>query len=96
MSRKWCFQFMCKTSGCESEEQGSIRKNTQNWEDNGGCLPAWTRQVAGNVIKLKEIIVSSSVLLKNAIAFFKTKCIENLCIKKLLDTIFNHKAMHYY
>ena len=55
--------------------------------------PPWTREVAGNVIKSRHIIVSSSVLLKNAIAFFKTKCIENLSIKKLLDTIFNHKAI---
>jgi hypothetical protein len=34
------FSLFGKTSGCESEEQGSIPENTQNWEDNGGCLPA--------------------------------------------------------
>ena len=34
------FSLFGKTPGCESEEQGSIPENTQNWEDNGGCLPA--------------------------------------------------------
>ena len=33
--------YLVKISDCGSEEQGSIPENTQNnWEDNGGCLPA--------------------------------------------------------
>lgn len=35
------FSLFGKISDCEFEEQGSIPENTQNnWEDNGGCLPA--------------------------------------------------------
>lgn len=33
--------YSVKVADCESAEQGSIPENTQNnWEDNGGCLPA--------------------------------------------------------
>lgn len=40
MSRNGTFSLFGKISECGSEEQGSIPESTQNWEDNGGCLPA--------------------------------------------------------